>query len=471
MEDQDYAEFEKPIQRKRGFRVNAKLIFLTFPQIAPGVTKEIVLERLKTFFHLRARTIENIIVCMEDHKNQQGKHIHVSLVLDKAYDIKNPKIFDEIVGKHGDIRSTRSWPRSVKYVSKDGDYIAEGFSVEAVLNSLKSKKGIAYETVAEEILNGATMKTLLHTHKGFMLQNTRKVKEFMNEVSITLAEEEQKMPFHGVSWPKIIRFEHAYNQVIGEWINLNFGGKKREVKQKQLWISGPTGIGKTWLIRQLDKYFRMYMSPNESFDSSYRNGAYDFAVFEEFHGQKTITYMNQFLEGYKMQLNVKGGFSILKTDNLPCIILSNRSIREIYHNSSDVLIEALEARLTVVEIGQGGQINLKFNDPPKEMLPPKKDLNRRTFHLSQSMLEESQPLLKKRKAVINLVEDDEELSSTELAEETKKTREEPIDFGFFQRRDKKSLQDFLKASEEDIEIIENNSEDDSFDENIDELFK
>ena len=74
---------------------------------------------------------------------------------------------------------------------------------------------------------------------------------------------------------------------------------------------------------------------------------------DEFKGQKTIQFLNQFVEGVNMTLRVKGGQKMKRT-NPPVIICSNASLDSIYHKkaeSNSVYLAALRTRFLEVCLG------------------------------------------------------------------------------------------------------------------------
>ena len=80
---------------------------------------------------------------------------------------------------------------------------------------------------------------------------------------------------------------------IAEWLNDNLF-EQREHKQKQLWIWGPTGNGKTYLWDTfLEKYCNIFLIPDDDrFMGKWKDDQYDLAVFDEFKGQKIMTWLN-----------------------------------------------------------------------------------------------------------------------------------------------------------------------------------
>ena len=72
----------------------------------------------------------------------------------------------------------------------------------------------------------------------------------------------------------------------------------------------------------------------------------DLAVLDEFRGQRTIQWLNLFLQGGMMPIKKKGS-QYLKTKNVPTIILSNYPINEVYTHAD---YSPLLTRLTIVKV-------------------------------------------------------------------------------------------------------------------------
>lgn len=146
---------------------------------------------------------------------------------------------------------------------------------------------------------------------------------------------------------------------IAMWLNNNLF-KEREPRKKQLMLHGRTRVGKTYLVQNLARYCNIYYIPIEDWYCNWEDGKYDLAVFDEFRGQKTITWMNQWAEGAPMNIKKKMvAAGCMKMQNIPTIILANDPFETIYSNvqtSSPNLIEALNDRFEVVECVE--QINL-----------------------------------------------------------------------------------------------------------------
>lgn len=135
---------------------------------------------------------------------------------------------------------------------------------------------------------------------------------------------------------------------ISTWLAVNLK-KKRKFRQNNLYIHGPTKMGKTSLINRLRDYIRVYDMPLEDFYDFYDDNRFDLIVIDEFNSSKPITFLNMWLDGQVMTLRVKGG-QVMKKNNLPTIILSNKSPEENYPNTHSLLKEAWISRLKVVEL-------------------------------------------------------------------------------------------------------------------------
>jgi len=118
---------------------------------------------------------------------------------------------------------------------------------------------------------------------------------------------------------------------IAEWLNRNLNCV-RTFGAPQLYLHGPTGIGKTHLLKSLEPALRIfYLNMTEDWMDGYDDDKYDLIVLEEFFSQKTLQFMNQLLDGQPMPLKIRNGCNgKLKRKNLPIIITSNFGLHEIY---------------------------------------------------------------------------------------------------------------------------------------------
>lgn len=108
-------------KRKRGFELNSKGIFLTYPQCP--LKPEEALDLLRGKISLKKRKIEEYVIATEKHADGND-HLHVYLRLDKAIHIRESAYFD-LNNYHGNYQGARSAKRVKTYCVKDGNYIAD----------------------------------------------------------------------------------------------------------------------------------------------------------------------------------------------------------------------------------------------------------------------------------------------------------------------------------------------------------
>lgn len=315
------------------FRMNAKGFSLTFPQNT--TTKAEAAARIDEKWPLVL-----YVISQEKHKDGNS-HLHMYLEFPERKQFTSSNCFDFIGVKHGNYQSTRSRRDWIKYIIKhDTDYLAKGIDVKAIL----AKQAQKNKAVADLLDEGASLQEVNKFDNGYFLINKRKIEDYGTFVAIEKKRKEM------IPWaePDLTNLTDA-NLQIGKWLAENIR-KSRPFKAPQLFIHGPRNRGKTSLIEYLERSLSIYhVSTTEDFYDGY-DDYYDLVVIDEFKGQKTIQWMNEFLQGSRMTLRLKGR-QYLKTKNVPVIILSNFSLPECYPKAHlDNRLETLECRLQVVEI-------------------------------------------------------------------------------------------------------------------------
>lgn len=325
---------EKRKSEKKRFQMRGKQYILTFPQCAEK--KEVAAERIQQKY---GDSLKGYVVCEEAHKDGTP-HLHVFLTFHKQLSVSSPDYFDFIGGKHGSYEVARSVRGSVEYVTKGGNYVAKGVDVEAI----KAKKSPKNDTVAQMLHDGKSLAEIDKEMKGYVMINKRKIEEYESWIKCEKAKKQK------LDWvpPSLDGLTDA-NLQIAKWICSNIR-QNRAFKAPQLYIHGPRNLGKTSLVEWLEKYLSVYHMPTtEEFYDLYSDD-YDLVVIDEFKGQKTIQWMNQFLQGSPMPIRKKGS-QAMKYKNLPVVILSNYSLSECYVKAAnDGRLSTLECRLEIVEI-------------------------------------------------------------------------------------------------------------------------
>lgn len=344
---------------------NSKTFLLTFPQWEGEETLEQLKQKLFTFWEDKGKKVEEAIICIEDHgpveeeeikshstDEDPGRHIHMCFKLDKAHTVRKADFFDNLGGKHGDIQTCRNYKACQIYCAKDNDYITHNVDIDAVVKSTKSKKGVKHETVANFIMKRPRdVKQVTLKYPGYVIQHQSKVSDFIKLIKTF---EDDTIPYPGIDQDKLAGLPEPTLRII-EWLQTNLPPAIRPMKQKQLWIYGPSNTGKTTLREDLAKWFNSYHVAIEGghWWSGFSEDS-QIAFFEEFNGYKTMSQLKQFLDGSTMGIPIKGErMPLYKKKNIPCIILSNHSPEEVYRKAITEDFEKLAPileRIDVIEV-------------------------------------------------------------------------------------------------------------------------
>ncbi len=332
------------------FRLSAKNIFLTYPQCTRD--KEIVAKRITEFFE---GNLDWCVVSTEQHKDGTP-HLHCIISLKEKMDTRRPDYFDFLTGKHGNYQGCRNVGKVLAYVIKCDDYISVNINVEEYVRLRNAKKSTKSAIIARYIIAGEkTLKDIMLEYPGFVMMHQKNIRDF--QALVTVINKPKKKDWIGAS---VLCTDNNRDSDIARWLNKNIK-QKRKFKQEQLYIWGETNIGKTSLIEQLSEYLDIYYLPAEDFYDTYLDDSYDLVVMDEFKGQKRVSFLNQFLQGSTMPLPKKGS-QYVKCQNLPCIFLSNYSMRNAYKNIDYTSTCAFESRFEEIFVDEFIQIKIFDNE-------------------------------------------------------------------------------------------------------------
>lgn len=343
------------------YRLQCKNYFLTYNMADnEDVTKEDVMEQLKIIFE----DPYYMIVCKEKYKVREAHHLHCVVCCTNAKhhrsaffaDIKLNRTVGDVAtrtGKHGNYMAVKYLHSAINYVKKDGDYIEHGQLLAA--NSKEKKPSVSID-IATMLGSGKSMVELNAEYPGFFLMNYKKILDYRNWLQYNSST--SKLPI-AERFKAVNLVELNYGeQVVFNWLkkNVHDGDNRivdRPLRQPQLWLWGPPGIGKTSFIQELDKYLSIFYPIYESeYLDGYEDNIYDIAIFDEFMGQKTITFLNSFIDGSHKRYNVKNAYTV-KKQNIPVVFVSNYRPGEVYKHQEEknnISLTALVDRLLVVEV-------------------------------------------------------------------------------------------------------------------------
>ncbi len=335
-------EVERPV---RNFRLNAKNLFLTYPQCEEH--PEFLIEQCREYW---GDDLEWVVCGREQHQDGND-HLHVVIGLKKKVNLRQADCLDFLAGKHGDYRSMGSKKKALEYATKDGDFEEFGIDVANYLEAQRTHKTQQSVEVAQGVMNGDDLATLNGRFPGFFLMNLPRIQTYQSWYEVMQSLDSGNLRDLPVIFPTGLTTTEV--QILS-WINGNLMGQPiRAFSSKQLFLHGRTSLGKTSLLMLLAKFFRIFWTPmDEDFYDGYSDKDYDLIVMDEFKAQKKITWLNGFVQGSPHKLRIKGG-QIMKRKNLPVIVTSNYSIAGCYHKAAElgsVALTALERRFEEVEL-------------------------------------------------------------------------------------------------------------------------
>jgi len=317
-------------------RLDCFRVFLTFPQ--NDTTPTVALQRMVE----TEKELEYAVVGREPHADGQP-HLHVYAKMKKRTRV-TLRHFDYVgSGKHGNYQRVVHPAECLAYVMKGGDYVAHGCDPKELLAKLSGqKKEKLSDQIARAIIEGASDAELLATHPGFVLLQGHRIASF--RLLATAANSATRIPpnFGEIT----VRND---NDVSGQVWCLD-RTLSAPFRTPAIWIYGPTKTGKSSVFLELSKSLEGFLLPFNNDFRFYADNAYDFAYCDEFHGQLTVTFLNEWIQGTPMNLNTKGS-TVRKTHNLTTLICSNYSPFECFPKARQ--LDTLLGRLVVVSVPPG----------------------------------------------------------------------------------------------------------------------
>jgi len=340
--------------------INAVNWFLTYPKC--DATKEEFIQNLKDF--AINHEVRGAIVAQEQHKDG-ANHLHAVIQFSTCFRTRNTAILDQLTtskehpkGKHGNYQSARNLKACIDYVRKSDP--APCTYGELREGRKPTSKETRMDHLVEIIRKGKSMDEAEERDPGSFCMHKRKLEEYQaylqrKKIRSNLLPKPQgwqiDTPRPGdasFSGPSLTELAELWQ--IEKWLNSNLC-KEREFKMPALWLYGPPNMNKTSLFRKIGKYYSIYWMPiEEHFFDDYVDDDYHLVVLDEYKGQHTIQFLNNFIQGGIMSIRKKGT-QYLKMKNIPTVILSNFSPEEAYNNANKSAgFEALLTRLVVVQI-------------------------------------------------------------------------------------------------------------------------
>ena len=260
--------------------------------------------------------------------------------------------------------------KAFDYVMKEGNFLPlneKSFDLKEFLKLSKEKKNSRASMIVKEF-DELPPEDVMENNKDFMLLHGKQMQAYV----AWREERERRSKFAKAQAQKVFvvpapGYYNAWNNEIASWLTTNLR-QKRKHRQKQLWIQGPPGIGKTKMMKKLRKLYSLtiYNWPkDERWWDLYGDGQYDIIMLDEFRSQKMITDLNPILSGDPISLSRRGMAPVEKRDKLPVIIMSNYTPEECFPNANEHgKLEPLLDRIIVVKCD--GPIRLVEGRPAED---------------------------------------------------------------------------------------------------------
>jgi len=200
-------ERSRSAEKPSNFRIDSRSFFLTYPKL--DLSKEEALQLLQ--LKLAGKPITGAVVCRELHEDGTP-HIHAYILLEKRFNCKNARFWD-LNGHHGDYQMAKSIEAVSKYIKKDGDFVEFG--------TLDWKEKVNARAEHRRCLGAK-----------------------MLEPNTTLKDILQMDPSLALEAHNLQKALAACKQAFIE--------PKTTDDVKGIWIFGPAGVGKSYLVRELE---------------------------------------------------------------------------------------------------------------------------------------------------------------------------------------------------------------------------
>lgn len=364
------------ISEDRLYKFSGTGLYATWPQCE--TSKEKVMANINLSWW---NWCQFIVISEEDHKDGTP-HLHAYIKFKTKRHFTGCHFADFLVkteqfprGKHGNYRMVKKPEGCFRYVIKGGKFIWKGTlpkRFQAILKGDAPKeKKVTLEDLCEKIKSGElTYDQIVLQHGKAAMLYGRRLQEYEMQVKALQEKPLKKFPGFDVEAPYLyeeIEDDDLRKQVqkIFRWVNDNVGNFQRALRQEQMYIWGPGGIGKSSLLECLEEYFRVYELPmTEDFMDKWKND-FDLIKVDEWNGSKPITFMNRLLDGQRMEMKKKGVTSITKNVKTAVMICSNKAPGDCYAGvKAWMQVEAFKSRLIVADLSACPVVGRNEDDLP-----------------------------------------------------------------------------------------------------------
>jgi len=329
------------------------MITLSHLENVPGMTENEAVKRLTEAFG-----VYRIVIGRELHKDG-NRHWHIVMQsMDASKNNVTKKIralFSEFSGRGINVQfSYKGWSTPLKYAVKDGDFLIFGnyddYALQEDLKAIKGKRKMQIQKIRklaeqdvptesimlDEEVETATFQSVDNT-RNFIDLVKKQTNAMKGSVKIVeeLAEDSTAYPFD--------MFSPEQLYALQMWIKQMTHG--RQPRQKQPFLVGPSGTGKTYWFQFLASFTNCYSAhaDGERPISDYSDQEHDWIFINEFTKKFELGFLLQLTEGVSMRFK-KYRAQGMKERNCPVVFTGN--CLPTYQDGPR--LEALKTRLKVL---------------------------------------------------------------------------------------------------------------------------
>ena len=319
--------------------------------------------------------LDSFTIAKERHADGEWEHIHWWLKFAKrftCYPTTFDKVFPEKHGnlavmKKGNVKKHQFY--MLRYVTKGGEFLDWPIDWDSRAwmsenTAAKPADGCRKKTKRDDIASKIIEEdysepyNIAKEEPGYFMERSKQVQDFMEYVHEAREAEKKKSTEWttlqetkewGMGWLKVIR-----------WLNFMIRQPSHHIgRPRHLFVHGNTRLGKTTrLINPLKEKLHCYMITKDEVQNTPWRDDYDLCIMDDFKGQKSIIWMNEFLGSKNMLMRVPGGTHMRKTRIVPTIVISNFPLAKCYplvaNGCEDESFNALRDRFIEVELTQQG---------------------------------------------------------------------------------------------------------------------
>ena len=241
----------------------------------------------------------------------------------------------------------------LRYITKDGNYVLFGITPQH-LKILIDGTSTSLAQIAADIQEDPNITNIALKHPAKFILWGRGMSKLCS-----IYNEEKAQRIYPLELP-IPTVPPCCSELHSWFITNFFRCDPKPLRSRQLFLHGPTQLGKSRFLAFLAKHFRGFIIPREEkYMDLWQDHNYDYMVRDELHAGHKITWWNAVLDGQPVNFPVKGT-QVIKRKNVPIVCCSNSSLAEIYHRVAlhrTLTFAAFETRFLVFDLAEYGSIH------------------------------------------------------------------------------------------------------------------